>query len=234
MSQHAARAHLHRASVSALVRLLTMPAPLVAVNDRYHRQQAETKELAARAALENLERRLELCGGNSCGIAPTPAASLARSSGLRAQSGDGASALLYGDRAPSLRMTTRPRRVRRVAVARAPVERIWSTVLVLNTLEEMDSCWLVEDEPDAWRTVVDAGREYLEAQAREHRAVRKLLAAGTLQKAAERARKDWRAIMEAKIAAVRDADVINRFTALTHLQRASARVVRSMMTDHSA
>ena len=28
-------------------------------------------------------------------------------------------------------------------------------------------------------------------------------------------------------------DVINRFTALTHLQRASARVVRSVMTDHS-
>ena len=36
------------------------------------------------------------------------------------------------------------------------------------------------------------------------------------------------------MAALRDADVINRFTALTHLQRASARVVRSMMTDHSA
>ena len=28
-------------------------------------------------------------------------------------------------------------------------------------------------------------------------------------------------------------DVINKFKALTHLQRASARVVRSVMTDHS-
>ena len=231
-----------------------LPAPLAAVNARYERHQAAAKERAVRAALVKLEHRLELCGGNSCGIAPTPApslgqantaqprplsaaASFARNSGMSAKGlgrGDGASALLYGDRPPSLRVTIRPRRMRRVAVARAPVERIWSTVLVLNVLEEMDSCWLVEDEPDAWRTVVDAGREYLEAQAREHRAVRKLLADGTLQKAAERARKDWRAIMEAKIAAVRDADVINRFTALTHLQRASARVVRSMMTDHSA
>ncbi len=35
------------------------------------------------------------------------------------------------------------------------------------------------------------------------------------------------------IAQLREADVVNRFTALTHIQRGSARVVRSMMTDHS-
>ncbi len=34
------------------------------------------------------------------------------------------------------------------------------------------------------------------------------------------------------IAQVRRLDVINRFTALTHLQRATGRVVKSMMTDH--
>jgi hypothetical protein len=49
---------------------------------------------------------------------------------------------------------------------------------------------------------------------------------------AERARKQWRAIQTANVGALRDADVINRFTALTHVQRSSARIVRSIMTDH--
>jgi hypothetical protein len=34
------------------------------------------------------------------------------------------------------------------------------------------------------------------------------------------------------VAALRETDVINKFTALTHIQRSSARVVRSVMTDH--
>ena len=31
---------------------------------------------------------------------------------------------------------------------------------------------------------------------------------------------------------LRDAEVVSRFNALTHFQRASARIVRSLMTDH--
>jgi hypothetical protein len=121
---------------------------------------------------------------------------------------------------------------RRRPRAHIPVERIWATVLALNTCEELDSCWLVDDEAEQMRTIVDAGREFLDAQASADRRVRKLLRSGALQKAAEKARKDWRAIQNAHVAALRDADVINRFTALTHVQRGSARVVRSLMTDH--
>jgi hypothetical protein len=116
---------------------------------------------------------------------------------------------------------------------RLPVERIWSTLLALAVLEELDSCWLTDEEADVARTVVDAGRDFLEAQSRSDRRVRKLLKSGAVHAAAERARKQWRAIQTAQVAALRDADVINRFTALTHMQRASARIVRSMMTDHS-
>jgi hypothetical protein len=125
-----------------------------------------------------------------------------------------------------------PRRRHR-ARPRVPVERIWATVLALNTLEELDACWLVDDDAVPWRTVVDHGRDFLQAAGRADKRVRKLLASGALQKAAERARKDWRRIQEHAVAQLREADVINRFTALTHMQRASARVVRSMMTDHS-
>ena len=126
--------------------------------------------------------------------------------------------------------TQRSNRSRRPKHA-VPVDRIWSTVLAITCLEELDSCWLVCDEPA--RTIVDAGADFLVAQARADRRVRRLLRSRKLQKAAHRALRDWRAIQAANVAALRDADVINRFTALTHFQRGSARVVRSLMTDHS-
>jgi hypothetical protein len=129
--------------------------------------------------------------------------------------------------------SSKSRRRRRAPLVRLPVERIWATILALNTLEELDSCWLADEDAEVEATIVDRGRQYLEAQARSDRRLAKLLKRGVLQAAAERARKDWRAIQEHNVGLLRDADVINRFTALTHVQRASARVVRSMMTEHS-
>jgi hypothetical protein len=114
-----------------------------------------------------------------------------------------------------------------------PVERIWSTVLALAQLEEMDSCWLVKDVESPEVTIVDQGRRFLEAQSAADRRVKKLLKSGALQAAAARARRAWSAIQDANVKALRETDVVNRFTALTHIQRGSARVVRSMMTDHS-
>ena len=129
-------------------------------------------------------------------------------------------------------------RRKRHARRRVPVERIWATVLALSILEEMDSCWLLDpeaaDEGTPWRTIVDGGREYLAEQCAADRRLRKLLKTGAMEEAADRARKDWAAIQAENVARLRDTDVINKFTLLTHVQRGSARIVRSMMTDHSA
>ena len=111
-------------------------------------------------------------------------------------------------------------------------ERIWATVLSLAVMEALDVCWLVDDEAEPERTVVDAGREWLEAAAAEDERVKELLDSGELQKAAKRAIKDWKRIMEASVAQLRKNYVLNRFTALTHMQRASGRVIKSLMTDH--
>jgi hypothetical protein len=115
---------------------------------------------------------------------------------------------------------------------RRPIERIWSTALALSVLEESDSSWLVNDEAEPERTVVDVGRAFLKQQSHESRSLRRLLKKGVLAEHAEKARNDWKRITEAHVAQLRAADVVNKFTALTHLQRASARVVRSCMTDH--
>ena len=111
-------------------------------------------------------------------------------------------------------------------------ERIWATVLSLSVMQEMDVCWLVDDEEEPERTVVDAGREWLEARAEEDERIKELLESGELQKAAKRAIRDWKRIMENSVAQLRKNDVLNRFTALTHVQRASGRIIKSMMTDH--
>jgi hypothetical protein len=123
-----------------------------------------------------------------------------------------------------------PRRDRRGPV---PAERIWATVLSVQALRELDASWLIDDEAEVVRTIVDAGYEFLHAQARVDHRVRRLLKSGALFDAARRARRAWAALQRSAVGQLRDADVITSFTALTHVQRASARVVRSMCTDHS-
>jgi hypothetical protein len=113
-----------------------------------------------------------------------------------------------------------------------PVERIWATVLAISVLESLDVCWLVDDEEEPERTIVDAARDWLDAQGAADERVQQLLDSGELQAAAAKARKMWKQIMEYQIAQLRDAEVVNRFTALTHVQRASGRVIKSIMTDH--
>ena len=125
------------------------------------------------------------------------------------------------------------RRRRGRPLERLPVERIWSTVLALNVLEELDSCWQVDEDDDSMATIVDRGRAFLHAQTRANRRLRRLFKSGELFAAAERARKEWKAIQSHNVSVLRDTEVINRFTAFTHIQRGSARIVRSMMTDHS-
>ena len=111
-----------------------------------------------------------------------------------------------------------------------PVERIWATVLALAVLENMDISWLVDEE----RTIVDAGREYLEAQGRADHRVRRLLRDKTLQKKAQRTIKRWQAVLSYHIGLIRGVNVISAYNALKHFQRASMRVMLAIMTQHSA
>ena len=110
-----------------------------------------------------------------------------------------------------------------------PVERIWATVLALAVLENMDHSWLVDEE----RTIVDAGREYLEAQGRADHRVRRLLRNKTLQNHAQRTIKRWQAVLSYHIGLIRGVNFMSAFIALKHFQRASMRVMLAIMTQHS-
>ena len=111
-----------------------------------------------------------------------------------------------------------------------PVERIWATVLALAVLESMDISWLVDEE----RTIVDAGREYLDAQGRADHRVRRLLRDKTLQKKAQRTIKRWQAVLSYHIGLLRGANIVSAFNVIKHFQRASMKVMLAIMTQHSA
>jgi len=59
----------------------------------------------------------------------------------------------------------------------------------MEVLKEMGSSWLLDDEAPE-RTVVDAAAEYLRAQSKHDKRLRKLLKSGELEAAADKARTD--------------------------------------------
>jgi hypothetical protein len=144
---------------------------------------------------------------------------------------------LLSSPSPSSRNTVTMSRRRARARPRVPVERIWTTLLALSALADSEVCLLAEvpeeEGTSGFRSIVDAGHAFLAAQASMDKRVRKLLARGTLQMAAAKARRDWGRIQAANVEALRETDAVTRFTALSHAQRSSARVVRSLMVDHS-
>ena len=114
-----------------------------------------------------------------------------------------------------------------------PVSRVWATLLAMVALEELEISWLASDEEEpVERTVVDSADSYLRAQAELHPELDELLRTGRLHWAARRARSRWVRLMEAKISAVRTADVTVGSRVIEYTERASARVVLSLMTEH--
>jgi hypothetical protein len=248
-------------SFSASAMRQRLPPELAAVNSRYAaaKAEAEAREREARKAAERAERDAKrLAAARAEELAATlqrvqePMLPVPLPSGLNTLLATIAEPFRpmqrYALPAEPARPALQPRR-KDVGVVpkrggdasgtsdarlprRVPIERIWSTSLALSVLEESDSSWLVDDDAEPERTVVDVGRAFLRLQSQQSRTVRRLVKKGVLAEHAEKARKDWKRITEAHVAQLRALDVINKFTALTHLQRASARVVRSCMTDH--
>ena len=198
----------------------------VAVAQSVEQQQYALLHAPLRAMFEGTSRSLERFAGELIG-SPVRTASEVASTPLHASPPGGRRAVAAPSSAPTAAVSLR--RVRPLL----PADRVWATVLALEVLKEFDSSWLLDDDaPEPWRTVVDGAAEYLRAQAKQDKQLYKLVKSGELTAAADKARNDWNRIQAANIAAVRDNDVINKFTLMTHMQRASARVMRSVMTDH--
>ena len=117
-----------------------------------------------------------------------------------------------------------------------PVGRIWATSLSVAVLKGLDISWLLDDEaPEGEeQTIVDAAVKWLQAQGAADARVQVLLDSGELAAAADKAVSSWKKVMEHNISELRNTDVLSKFTAVTHVQHATGRVIKSIMTDHGA
>ena len=117
-----------------------------------------------------------------------------------------------------------------------PVDRIWATSLSVAVLKSLDISWLLDDEAAEGeeQTIVDAAMKWLQAQGAADSRVQALLESGELATAADKAVSSWKKVLEHNISELRNTDVLNKFTAITHVQHATGRVIKSIMTDHGA
>ncbi len=111
-------------------------------------------------------------------------------------------------------------------------ERLWATVLAVVALEKSDASWLISDEDEDERTLVDAGRDFIYAKCEDNKRLRKMVASGALYDAADKALRRWKASTEYAIELARYADAVAQQNVVAHVQRAGSRVIKSIMTDH--
>ena len=124
----------------------------------------------------------------------------------------------------------------RAADATMDVARVWTTLCCVEALSRMNASWVWGDGDiyeEHERTIVDAGREWVERYAEEKPALKEALADGGMERAAQRATLRWHRACELRIAEVRRSEAITNHMALSHLHRSATNVLRALITQHS-
>jgi hypothetical protein len=136
---------------------------------------------------------------------------------------------------PSAVVASMPRRLSALRAEGVNVERVWSTLTCIAFLETLNCCWLWSDGdlyPAEERTIVDAGREWLEAYAKEQPGLALALEDGALAKAASRAVRQWHKAWEARVNELRRTEAITDHHSRSHTHRTAVELIRAMTTKH--
>ena len=113
------------------------------------------------------------------------------------------------------------------------VGRVWTTMCVIALLESINVCWLAtdgEEYPEEERTIVDAAREWLEAQAKEHFELKSVLSDGAA--AAARAVLLWHRAWLCRVGEVRRSEAVLAHVGTSHAHRAGGELLRALVTRH--
>ena len=128
---------------------------------------------------------------------------------------------------------------RRLAALRrdadVPVDRVWTTLCCIALLERLNVCWLCTDGdayPREERTMVDAAREWIEAQGALHPALGAALEDGALAVAAARAVTMWHRAWMARVNELRRSSPVREQQTLSQAHRACTEIVRAFCTKH--
>jgi hypothetical protein len=132
---------------------------------------------------------------------------------------------------------TMPARLSRLAAADGvDADRVWTTMCCVALLETLNVSYLWTDGepyPAIERTMVDAGREWVEAQAAETPSLAAALEDGALAKAATRAMTLWHRAWERRVDELRRADAITAHHTASFVHRSGTELMRAVCTKHS-
>ncbi len=113
--------------------------------------------------------------------------------------------------------------------------RVWTTLCCIVSLEKLNVCWVWGDGDtyeDPERTIVDAGREWVEAHAAAHPALFEALVDGSVSRRARATVALWSDTNLQRIQDLRRSAAIRAKMTRSHAHRAGVKVTRSLMLEH--
>ncbi len=119
---------------------------------------------------------------------------------------------------------------------RERLERVWCTLTVIAVLETLNINWLWGDGdvyPEEERTIVDAGREWVEGYAAQHPALHAALADGAVATAASRTVAQWHRAWDARVSELRRLEAITEHHGRSHIHRTCCELMRAFTTKHA-
>ena len=128
-----------------------------------------------------------------------------------------------------------PNRLAHLEVHGVDVNRVWTTMCCISLLEDLPFSFIWGDGdtyPEEERTIVDAGREWIERHAMDHPALAEALADGLLEKRAKAIVGAWHATQERRVEELRRSDGITQQMAASQTHRTITGIVRAFCTQN--
>ena len=127
-----------------------------------------------------------------------------------------------------------PKRLAAVKAADPTVDvvRVWTTLCCVSSLQRLNVSWIWGDGDtyaDPEKTIVDAGRLYVERLAAEKPALAKVLASGAVRQAAKRTTAAWKRANEMRVAELRRGEPMTSQMAMSHVHRAGTEMTRALV-----
>ena len=113
--------------------------------------------------------------------------------------------------------------------------RMWTTLCVIAMLESLNVSWLASDGDEYGvdeRTMVDAAREWVEAQAVQHPVLESALDKGNAAVAATRTVRRWHRAWARRIGAVRRSEAVLSHASTARAHRTGSELLRALVTRH--
>ena len=114
------------------------------------------------------------------------------------------------------------------------VTRVWTTLCCCASLQRLPMSWIWGDGnvyADPERTVVDAGREWVERYAAERPELAHALSDGAVHLAAKRTTWQWHRASAKRVAELRRSEAMTSMMGASHLHRASTEIMRALITQ---